>query len=56
VFDLLWHQHGGSGLSLSYQDLLELDLNEVLWFRERQSRQRQREAAEIRKAGRRRAP
>ena len=47
---MLYVQHGGSGLSLSMNDILEMDLGELSWWAERLDTQRTREADAIRKA------
>lgn len=54
MFQLCWHQHGGSGLAISFADALDLSLAERDWFLERIGAQRTKEAQEIAKAGRRR--
>jgi len=51
---LLYHQHGGSGLSLSLEDVMELDLDRIRWLLERLGEQRHREARELEAAARRR--
>jgi len=53
VFQLLYHQHGGSGLSLSLTEVMELDLDRIRWLLERLGDQRQREARELEQAARR---
>ena len=47
LFHLCWHQHGGSGLQLSFSDALELPVSERDWFLERIGEQRTREAREL---------
>lgn len=54
MFQLCWHQHGGSGLTITFADAMDLTLTERDWFLERIGQQRTREANEISKAGRRR--
>jgi hypothetical protein len=47
IFQLLYHQHGGSGLSLTLEDVMELDLDRIRWLLERLGEQREREAREL---------
>ena len=54
MFQLCWHQHGGSGLAITYADALDLTLGGRDWFLDRIGTQRSREAHEIAKAARRR--
>jgi hypothetical protein len=54
LFHLCWHQHGGSGLQLSFAEALELSVSDRDWFLERIGEQRTREARELEKAARRR--
>ena len=54
MFELSWHQHGGSGLAMTFADALELGLQDRDWFLERIHTQRSREAKELEKAARRR--
>jgi hypothetical protein len=53
IFQLLYRQHGGSGLSLSLEDVMELDLDRIRWLLERLGEQRDREARELAAAARR---
>ena len=53
-FQLLYHQHGGSGLNLSLADVMELDLDRIRWLLERLGEQREKEARELEQAARRR--
>jgi hypothetical protein len=53
MFCLLYIQHGGSGLGLSYSDVLALDWAEAAWFAERLGDQRSREAKAIKDGNRR---
>jgi hypothetical protein len=53
VFQLLYSQHGGSGLNLTLSDVMDLELCEIYWLIERLGDQRRREAREIEQAGRR---
>ena len=48
-FSLLYTTHGGSGLTLSMSEVLELDYAQVEWWSERLDRQRSREAAAMRR-------
>jgi hypothetical protein len=50
LFQLCWHQHGGSGLSLTLGDALELPISDRDWLLERIGEQRSREARELEKA------
>jgi hypothetical protein len=43
-FYLLYRQHGGSGLNLSYTEMLSMDLGEILWFLQRLAETRDDEA------------
>jgi hypothetical protein len=52
VFQLIYTQHGGSGLGLSMTDVMGLDLGRISWFLERLDEQRRREVEEIRRAAR----
>ena len=53
VFQLLYHQHGGSGLSLTLAEVMDLDLERMRWLLERLGEQRQKEARELEQAARR---
>jgi hypothetical protein len=50
VFQLAWHQHGGSGLAISYGDALDLTVADRDWLSERIGTQREREANAIERA------
>jgi hypothetical protein len=50
LFQLCWHQHGGSGLAFSLSDALELPTSDRDWLLERIGQQRSREAKELEKA------
>ncbi|TMQ13299.1 MAG: hypothetical protein E6J91_18755 [Deltaproteobacteria bacterium] len=52
-FQLLYRQHGGSGLSLSLEDVMDLDLDRIRWLLERLGEQRDKEARELAAAARR---
>ena len=54
MFQLCWQQHGGSGLSISMAEALELSTTDRDWFLERIGEQRNREARAIEEAARRR--
>ncbi|GAB4205024.1 MAG: hypothetical protein OHK0013_20500 [Sandaracinaceae bacterium] len=54
LFQLCWRQHGGSGLGATLSEALDLSTTDRDWLLERVGQQRQREAREIEKAGRRR--
>jgi hypothetical protein len=47
IFGLLYHQHGGSGLNITYSEVLELDLDNIDEFLERLGEARRKEAAAI---------
>ena len=50
MFNVLWHCHGGSGLSMTKGEYLALDLDERDWLTERIDNQREDEAAAIKRA------
>jgi hypothetical protein len=50
VFQLAWHQHGGSGLAITLSDVLELPGCERDWLLERVGVQREREAEALERA------
>jgi len=52
VFQLCWHQHGGSGLALDVGTALEMHTSDRDWLLERIGEQRSREARELEKAAR----
>ena len=54
LFQLCWHQHGGSGLGVSMTEALDMTLVDRDWFLERIGDQRSREARQIEKAAKRR--
>ena len=54
LFSLCWHQHGGSGLHVSFADAMELPTGDRDWLLERIGEQRTREAHELEKAAKRR--
>ena len=53
VFQLLYTQHGGSGLSLTLEEVMDLELDRIFWLLERLGEQRRKEAHEIQQAARR---
>ncbi len=53
VFQLLYTQHGGSGLHLTLTEVMELELDRFNWLLERLEEQRQREARALLQAARR---
>ena len=54
MFQLAWHQHGGSGLAISFGDAMELAVADRDWLNERIGTQREREADAIQRAAKRR--
>ena len=54
MFQLCWRQHGGSGLTISMTEALELSTADRDWYLKRIGEQRSREARAIEHAGRRR--
>jgi hypothetical protein len=50
VFQLAWHQHGGSGLAVTYRDALDLPVADRDWLLERIGVQREREAQALERA------
>jgi hypothetical protein len=50
MFRLCWHEHGGSGLGLSWDEALDLDLADRNWLYERVNKQRKDEARTLEKA------
>lgn len=50
IFQMCWHQHGGSGLGFTMNEVLNLPVDECWWYIERIWSQRNAEAEEIRKA------
>lgn len=52
MFQLCWHQHGGSGLALSFADALDLVVQDRDWLLERIGTQRSKEADALEKAAR----
>ena len=54
LFQLCWHQHGGSGLGVTVGEVLEMTVADRDWFLERMGEQRSREARELEQAAKRR--
>ncbi len=52
AFELCWTAHGGSGLGLSWQDVMELDAAEADWLYQAINKRRKDEAASIKAAAR----
>jgi hypothetical protein len=52
MFELLYHPHGGSGLSLSREDVLDLELGERDFFLEHLADRREQEARALEAAAR----
>lgn len=50
IGELLYTQHGGSGLSLTFADIMELDYDRVFFLLEFLGEKRSDEAAAIRRA------
>lgn len=44
AFHLLYKQHGGSGLDLTYHDVMDMEFNEIEWWVEQLNDAREREA------------
>lgn len=53
IFQLLYTQHGGSGLNLTLSDVMDLEMDTIFWLLERLGEERRREAREIERVGRR---
>ncbi|MBK6847130.1 MAG: hypothetical protein IPG96_06145 [Proteobacteria bacterium] len=47
MFQLCWHQHGGSGLAITFADALDLPVHDRDWLIERIGGQRSKEAKEL---------
>lgn len=50
-FALMWHEYGGSGLGMSWNDVNDLGVEDIVWLYERMKKQRHDEA-EAMKRGR----
>lgn len=55
-FELAWHQHGGSGLTVSVAELDDMRAEELLWYLRRVRSQREKESAALKKGGGARVP
>lgn len=40
----MWHEHGGSGLGLSWNDVNDLGVEDIVWLYEKLKKQRRDEA------------
>jgi hypothetical protein len=49
VAELLYIQHGGSGMQLSYDAVMGMELSEILWWRQRLYDKRKAEADALRR-------
>ncbi|WP_426747433.1 hypothetical protein VZQ01_08155 [Myxococcus faecalis] len=54
LFQLCWHQHGGSGLAVPLGNALELPTSDRDWLLERIGQQRAQDAKALEKAAKRR--
>ena len=54
IFQLCYHQHGGSGLSFTYASVMDMPLADLQWFLDRLDDERKKEASKLKSAGRRR--
>lgn len=52
IFDLLYKQHGGSGLSLTLAEILDLEYDRMMWFHDRLADAREEDAKAIKNAAR----
>ena len=52
IFQLCWHQHGGSGVGISYESVLAMSVQERNWWLLRVAEQREAEAAAMSHAAR----
>jgi hypothetical protein len=52
-FELMWIEHGGSGLNMSFESVGELDFEDISFLRSRQREQRRKEAEAMKSAARR---
>lgn len=53
VCDVLWTQHGGSGLNITWNEAWELEWDELIGLIDAINRRRSAEAAQLKKASRR---
>lgn len=49
AFQLLYKQHGGSGLDLNYLDVMDMEFSEIQWWVERLRDRREAEAAALKR-------
>jgi hypothetical protein len=49
IFSLVYSQYGGSGMSLGYRDVMEMDFSEMLWFIKTLNETRENEADQLKK-------
>jgi len=49
-FELMWLQHGGSGLGMRFDEVGELDLEEIFWLVPALAKRRQKEADALKRA------
>jgi hypothetical protein len=54
LFQLCWHQHGGSGVNVDLSEAMEMTPADRDWFLERIGDQRSSEVAQLEKAAKRR--
>ena len=52
IFALVYQHHGGSGMAISWSDALDMSFDEIEWYADRASAQRQKEAAAMRASSR----
>jgi hypothetical protein len=52
MFQLCWHQHGGSGAAIAYESVLTMTVRERNWWLKRVSEQRDAEAEALNQAAR----
>jgi hypothetical protein len=50
LFHLMYSQHGGSGLVITYADTQSMDLSEVFWFLQKLQETREAEVEALKKA------
>ena len=49
VAELLYIQHGGSGMQLSYPAVMDMELSEILWWRQKLYDKRQEEVEALKR-------
>ena len=49
VAQLIYVQHGGSGMQLSYSEVMDMELNEILWWQKKLSDMRKEEAKALKR-------